>query len=176
NFTSVLMNAPITSDFLASFSYAGIDDTIGLVCSDPGMNDGAGEKRARYKFSVAFGGNWTNISDVYNGGLDADVMIIPIVDIASGVSQFEAKSFSLKPIYPSPAKEYIHLDYTLKEKVTPSYSIMDKSGRIAHSEILSGNGDHVVHSINVSDLSAGTYYLTFKAGTTSLTQKFSVIK
>ncbi|HKR05882.1 MAG TPA: T9SS type A sorting domain-containing protein [Bacteroidia bacterium] len=175
-FTSVLINAPITSSFLASFAYAGIDDTLGLVCSDPTMNDGAGEKRARYKLSTAFGGGWTSISDLYTGGIDADVMIIPIVDVASGVQQFEAKDFSLKPVYPSPASDNITLDYTLHGNVIPSFFIMDKSGRILQSEKLNGQQGKAVYSINISELAAGTYYLTFHAGATSLTQKFSVIK
>ncbi|MEP7170547.1 MAG: T9SS type A sorting domain-containing protein [Bacteroidota bacterium] len=175
-FTSVAINAPITSAFLVSLAYAGIDDTFGLVCNDPSVGDGAGEKRARYLLSASFGGTWRPISDIYVGGLDADVMIIPIVDVPSGVQQFENAAFSLKPVYPSPAKDVINLEYTLHENVNPSFFIMDRSGKTAASGMLETQEGTSVHSVDISQLAAGTYYITFNAGTASLTQKFSVIK
>jgi hypothetical protein len=176
NFTSVMVNAPITSDFLATIAYAGINDTFGLVCSDPLMGDGAGEKRARYMLSSSLGGGWTAISDLFTGGIDADVMIIPIVDVSTGMEQFENAAFTLKPVYPSPATNAINLDYTMLENVTPSFSIMDKNGKIAVAGTLEGKQGSSVHTIDTSNLAAGIYYITFRAGTKSLTQKFTVVK
>jgi hypothetical protein len=176
NFTSVMVNAPITSDFLVSVAYGGINDTFGLVCSDPTMGDGAGEKRARYMLNASLGGGWTAISDLFTGGIDADVMIIPIVDAPSGVEQFENAAFTLKPVYPSPATKYINLEYTLRENVTPAFSIMDRSGKVAAAGMLDGQKGSSVHTIDISNLAAGVYYITFRASTKSLTQKFTVVK
>jgi type IX secretion system substrate protein len=176
--TSIPITASISSAFLVSVAYAGIDDTFGLVSSDPSMGDGAGEKRARQLLSSSFGSNWIAIDDLYGGQLDCDVMMIPVVDITSGMTEFDTKAFSLKPVYPSPANDHITLDYSLKNNTDAvSYVIFDKAGKAIISKTFAdqNTGTHS-SDINISALSAGSYYLTFKAGETSVTQKFVKVR
>lgn len=177
NFTSVPISATVTSSFMVAMEYAGIDDTFGLVSSNPANGDGAGEKRARQLLTAPFGGIWEAVTDVYSGQLDCDVIMIPIVDVTTGFNHFETKAYTLKPVYPSPARDFITLDYNLKNSGNVNYVIRDSHGkRVLDGKFSNQSAGNSTREINISKMSAGNYYITFNSEDISITQKFTVIK
>ncbi|GEM_PF-2951767 len=178
NFTSIPISASITSSFLVSLEYAGIDDTFGLITSDAATGDGNNENRIRQRFNPALGGGtWNAASPIYRGQLNCDVMIIPVVDIAIGMEEFDNGKFTLKPVYPSPAADHIILDYSLKRSADVSYRIFDKSGKIFLSEkSVNANEGRNIRTVNISNLAGGNYFLTFRQGKVTITQKFTVAR
>jgi len=178
SFTSILISpaAPTNGNpFLVSIGYAGNDDTLGLVSS--ALGDGLGEKRIRQLANAAVGGGWKRMGELY-GYLDLDVFIIPIVDISQGINdQFVINETSLKPVYPSPAKDFITVDYTINKASDISYKLFDINGRVIY-ETVKGKTDagQYVEKIDVSKCSSGKYYLTFTSNHSPVTQKVMVVK
>jgi hypothetical protein len=68
-------------------------------------------------------------------------------------------------VYPNPAKDILHVQTT----ANTSFSLIDQSGKVLFSTKIDGIG-----IINVSNLSAGIYYL--KNNSTGVTQKVVVVK
>jgi len=183
-FTDVPMNANITSSFLVAVEYPGINDTISFWCSDPdtslhnGKGDGLGEKRTRQHMIVDFGLGlgWKPIDDIYGGAMDADVMFIPVVNIINSVNEFKNELFTLKPVSPVPSTGIVSLEYTLATATNISYRVMDGRGRV----IMKSNSElkpaaSYKETINLSSYSTGKYYITFNAGTKTLTQKLILV-
>jgi hypothetical protein len=184
-FTDVPVNANITSSILVAVEYPGINDTISFWSSNPdtslhhGKGDGLGQKRARQRMIVdlGLGLGWKPVDDIYGGTMDADVMFIPVVQIANGVNEFKNELFTLKPVSPVPSTGLVSLEYTLSTATNVSYRVMDGSGRIiikSDSELKPAAS--YKETLNLSSYSAGKYYITFNAGTKTLTQKMMIVK
>jgi hypothetical protein len=178
SFTSILITPPAPTNgnpFLVSVGYAGNDDTLGLVTT--ALGDGLNEKRVRMLADASVGGGWKRMGELY-GFLDLDAIIVPIVDIAQGISDhFVINETSLKPIFPAPAKDQINIDYTLANAADISYRLFDNSGRVVYEsskgKISSG---HYAETIDVSKCAAGKYFFTFVSNHSPVTQKVMIVK
>lgn len=174
NLTSIpVSGSNITGDFFVSMSYSGIDDTIGIICNNPNSNDGNGEKRTRIKLAAA--PQWLT-ADAAFGGFDADVMIIPVVDIQSGINNVEINEIKVLGSYPNPASEETRIKVFLETARNLSITIFDVSGRIIYSETMSLERGEKSITVSTSVLTGGNYYYTISSGEYSVTSKFTVIK
>lgn len=181
-FTFVPINTttPLTGGFLVSVVHdvAAIDDTIAIVSSNVlamgGGPDGAGEKRLRQNTA----NGWARGADIWtiaNTALDADAMIIPIVDVTLvGVEPGAALSgFQMFRAYPNPAVNELRIPYSIDANQSVSMTLVDGTGRIIMQEnsadIAAGAHEW---ELNTSELAAGTYYYILNANGTSLGGKF----
>ncbi len=179
-FTSILISPPANTagnPFFVSIGYAGVDDTLGIVSSSSANGDGLGEKRVRQLANTTFGGGWKRMGDLYNF-LDLDVFIIPIVDIVAGIdASFQIHAGTLKPVYPSPATQSIHLDFTLNAQSDISCKLFDLQGKTLYEmKKESRQTGHYVETIDVSKLASGKYYLTFVSNGSPVTQKVVIAR
>ncbi len=166
----------ITSDFFVSLSYVGNDDTIGFLSTAAG--DGMNEKRIRQKASAAFLGTWGRMGDLYPF-LDVDLFFAPIVTITGvGINDhFTLKNATLEPVYPSPAKDEVHLDYTLKNNCTVSYCLFDLRGKkyfeLKNEQQAAGTYSQ---TFNTSGLASGNYFLSVSINGNTVNQKVVIAK
>jgi PKD repeat protein len=76
--------AKVTSRFVTVVDASYNDDTMGVFSNDPGAGDGNGERRA----AQVYNGNWYKMDDLYVGGFDADLMILPVLSDTLPIAQF----------------------------------------------------------------------------------------
>lgn len=170
----------VTSDFLVGLSFAGNDDTLGLVSTVQG--DGLNERRAKLLLSPQFGGTWISADDFWTIGgfpLNADPIIVPVLELAPMALDegFNQKNLHFMPAYPNPATDQTTLRYSLKTADNFQVSILDVTGRTVYD---SGTkfetaGDHEL-TIDVSDWPQGKYFYTVRTDETSITSRFFVIR
>lgn len=166
--------ANVTGDFFVSIAYGTIDDTVGIASSNPTNNDGMGEKRTRIKLAAA--PQWVT-ADAAFGGFNADVLIVPVVDIQSGTGMVQINDIIVDGAFPNPANEETNIRLVLNRDQTARVVVFDLTGKIAFSsgEMELGMGEKNV-VINTSEFSAGTYFYSVYSGKQSVTGQFSVVK
>lgn len=124
-------------------------------------------------------GGWRSVLGLFGGIVstdNADLVILPIGNINSGVNEYSASGLSLLGAYPNPAKDETTIRYNLADNSNISIKVFDLAGNVIKeiSEEMTA-GQHEI-KLNVSSLAAGSYYYTVTSKTASLTSKFSVIK
>jgi len=168
--------ANIASPFLVSLSYEGNDDTLGLFTSGPG--NGLNEKRIRQLTTIDFGSMWIRSGDLFTF-TDVDLFFIPVATINSvGTNDFFSfDNASLMPIYPSPANDLIHMDYTLKNNSAFSYCFFDLRGKkYFEQKSEQQHAGSYSEAFDVSKLASGNYYLSVTINGKTVTQKVMVTK
>lgn len=173
--TSFMLGTPAATggnDFLCAVEFAGNDDTLGIVTSDPGAGDGAGENRFRLLTSASFGGAWTGVASVW-GAFDCDAFIMPVVDIVAGVDAY-SNGLSVKRVYPNPAIDQASIEFNLDEASDVSVRVFNLLGEELYTESTSRNAGSQLIRLNTSEFAAGNYYVTINTGQTKLTSKFVV--
>src|SRR6185295_11963386 len=165
----------------------------GFISNNYTAGDGMHEKRARYLLSsnfytvlpvlgINYPSPWCSIEQLFQDlgsptDLDCDMLIIPTVSVNTGMKHFDNSVFTLEPIYPSPSKDKISLDYTLKSASKVSYSIMNDMGKVVYSENFGTQvAGRNTKTIDISKYAAGPYFFTFNVDGKPLTQKFTVVK
>lgn len=157
---------------------ASSDDTLGIVCSDPTTNDGQGENRARMKLTADYGGAWISVNMMYSGTMDADAMIIPVLDITIGTDDFMfTNGLTLKGTYPNPASEFTTIKYALDKPENVRIHIFDITGKtvVDTGKLPKEAGDNE-YTIDFSNMSAGKYYYTINSETATITSRIIVVK
>jgi hypothetical protein len=170
----------VDAPFVVAVSYAGINDTIGIVSNVQG--DGMGENRGVMLSTISFGGGWTKLANFWNiagAPFDADPIIVPVVEYNTPVAiedqVFHGKSFSFKPAFPSPASSTTTIEVTLREADALQLHVFDVTGRTLFDSgslpLQAG-----VHSLvlPVSTWESGTYYYTVSTSKGRITSKFAV--
>lgn len=163
------------ASFLAAIEFAGTTDTLGIVTSDPGAGDGAGEQRFRGKTTAALGGTWGSPEAVW-GPLDADIFIFPVVDVAAGVDAIQ-NGLTLSAAYPNPANDITTIPFELNESSNVTIRVYNLQGQEIHSESTTrGAGEHLV-DVDLNGVTNGSYYYTISTDKgAKLTAKFVVAK
>lgn len=182
-YSSIAVTGPNNGDtqgqpFLISIEYAGNDDTLGIVCSDPDSSDGAGEERTRQLSSAQFGGVWVSINALW-GDFDSDAFIVPVID-TDPVSLDPAPTshgLALMGAYPNPAADQTTIRYSLDMPRETHVRVFDLAAREIHNSgwQLETAGEHEIE-LDLSHLAPGSYYFTVKTKETALTSKFVVTK
>jgi hypothetical protein len=80
--------------------------------------------------------------------------------------------FTFNSISPNPASTSTKLDFVNTNNETLSLEVVDMNGRVVQSVKVSGN----THSLNVSDLSSGSYTIVVRSGNTIQTKQLNVAK
>ncbi|MBI1183540.1 T9SS type A sorting domain-containing protein [bacterium] len=150
--------------------------------------DGRGEHRAMVKL--------TNQSFLYQGQeyvpldraiplsgggyyeFDFDIMIIPILDVTSGVGYVDMKGVVFNGHYPNPAQDHITLDLNVSETQNNfTVTIQTMSGqtiKTINPGYLS-EGNQLVN-VDVSDLAAGSYIYTINTDKSSISSMLMISK
>lgn len=166
----------ISEDFFVALYYNadGIDDTFGIASNDPAFNDGMGEKRTRVRLDGV--GVWVRAFDLYNG-LDADVMIIPVVDFTVGSNELQLPGLHLSAPYPNPATEEVTLSYELDKAQDIRITGFGLDGKLFYdSGTIAGTPGANQLILDVSDLPAGNYYYSVFTSGKRLTSKIAVVR
>ncbi len=106
----------------------------------------------------------------YSAILPSNTVVISDTLSIASIQALEATNFKLV-LYPNPAKDYLHLEFSSLEKT--SIFLTDISGRILLKKELNGSGDQE-ESINIETLKSGFYYLLLKSGSTTEARKVVV--
>lgn len=172
-------------DFLVSIDYYdnfNIDDSIAILSTNVlaanGGPDGGQEKRTRQRLS---NGNWLRCWEIWNFGgaqFDADAMILPIVDYTEivGVDDaVQATNLTLRPAYPNPVANLLHVPFELAEAAPVQLMVFDASGRpVYKSEVRKMAPGAQELTVSTSEYAAGVYYFRLLAGTDALAGKIIV--
>lgn len=172
-----------TGDFFVSIDYdddGNINDTVVVlsnnVLTSNGGPDGNGEKRTRQLIST---GQWLRVWEIWNFGganMDADAMILPIVDYTEIVGiepALEARDLKLYRPYPSPATSSISVPFALRSAQHVQLTVFDSNGRpvMDSGSLNKGSGEQSI-DLDLSSLANGTYYFMLKAERGVLAGKF----
>ncbi|MFQ5335387.1 MAG: hypothetical protein ACE5DN_04870, partial [Flavobacteriales bacterium] len=124
---SITTGGGINGDFFVSLDYENFDDTIGIMTNDPTANDGQGEHRLRQK-ELLFN-QWRHPNVIWLAPYDADVMIIPVLDIGNGISDVHINGVQILSAFPNPASDEINLLLELKKSASLTVNVFDLSGK-----------------------------------------------
>lgn len=168
----------VSGGFVVALNYDAIDDTVAIVCSNPDSADGQGERRAKQMLGSALGGGWVSAADVWVSGLDADPIMIPIVETTSiGVDPqpFANEHYVIHPPYPNPSSTMANFEVELKKSTHVQFTVWDATGKVLY---ISGKewtpASSKSYQVDVSDLPNGNYYYTVRTDETRLSSKFLV--
>lgn len=180
------INIPSNMTFWAGINYTyAAGDSAGLVTSrDGNPGDAAGATGNFGAASTHTFEEWNDNSfHSFNDGttntwqLDVALAVYPVVTFGNtSVNELNSSIASVQNT-PNPAVSSTLINYDLKENANVTLSVVDITG----AEILSAvqgeqaQGSHSV-KLDVSDLSAGMYFYTIKAGDHQVTKKMTVIK
>ena len=109
-------------------------------------------------------GSW--LSSPFTGSLMLHPVFGKYTDFLAGVSEVETKS-NLISVYPNPASDELFIrasDGNLSDRTT--YSVIDIMGRVVIDKTIYS------HSIDISDLKNGIYFIQIKEGSQITTHKF----
>ncbi|CAN5485839.1 hypothetical protein BH11BAC2_BH11BAC2_23830 [soil metagenome] len=132
-------------------------------------------------FSVTSGIHTVRFSyekdNVYSSGLDAawlDNIRFPAGTTITAVQNITTTNGIA--VYPNPAADWVSIDFKKEQGVNSRIAMIDLSGRVVLQspiENLSGNKSHC--TFNVSELSAGIYFLKIENAGSVLTYKISIV-
>lgn len=164
----------VSKDFFVAlyFDDDAINDTFGIASNDPAFNEGMGEMRTRCRLDEV--GVWIRAYDLYNG-LDADVMIIPVVDFTVGSKELQLPGLRLSAPYPNPATDEVTLSYQLDKPQDVRITGFGLDGKLFFDSgtVAGTTGTNQVR-LNVAALPAGNYYYSVFTSGKRLTSRIAV--
>lgn len=121
---------------------------------------------------------WTPISGADSWQINADFLMAAIVDFndpTSLESYIAHQGIKIHPVFPNPASESVHLDYTLENTSIVNLEIYDNTGKLLQvfNQGTQLPGRYLFH-FNIGSLPAGEYFYRIKAGDGSLTSRFII--
>jgi hypothetical protein len=135
-------------------------DIVGFMSDNVGNAFGI-----NYAFHQANAGGtigWYTSNSVFQGALDNNIAIFPMVKPAEQPSGFSQANFmGVKTnVYPNPSNDILFLDLEMTKSDKVTIRLMDISGKVIRdlSNLNQGSGKNT-HAIDVSGLSSGAYIL-----------------
>ncbi len=86
-------------------------------------------------------------------------------------ASIETSETAFSSIYPNPTTDNINIIYDINGKV--NLSIFDINGKLVYSEIINHSSNLNKHTVNVSNLSSGTYQILIRNNSQWTTHKFT---
>ena len=178
NLTSVMLSSPISvnGNFAIEIdanAFIVSEDTLGIAADD-GSND------MSYTFQRYSNGHyWGTTKSFYNGSVGNNMAIFAVVgDNNVGINDNEFYNGVQLSAGPNPATVETTMSFNLGRSFkNVKVNVMDANGRIVNriekGALAAGLYNEVME---VSSLSAGTYYYTIYADNTKLTKSFNVVK
>ncbi|MCT4582282.1 MAG: T9SS type A sorting domain-containing protein [Flavobacteriales bacterium] len=176
--TSVVLSSPVSvnGNFAVEVdasSFAASGDTIGIVSDGDGSGQG-------YSFVRRGPGYyWIVTRAASTSGLDNNIAIFAVIgDNNVGIDDDEFFNGVQLSAFPNPAVEMTTISFNLERSFNNvKINVMDATGKIVNriekGALQAGLYNEVME---VSSLSAGTYYYTIYADNTKLTKSFNVVK
>lgn len=186
-FIPLTIEDSVTGGFLVGIDYYdafNIDDSIAILSNNVlaanGGPDGGLERRTRQRLN---NGNWIRVYDLWNfsgNPMDADAMILPVIDYTEIVGVEEAvraSELTLYPAWPNPATDLLHIPISLEKPQQVRVTLYDLDGRPVHATapVLMGSGRNEL-TVPTSQLADGIYYFRLDAGKEALAGKVVVAK
>jgi len=171
-----------TGAFMVSIDYDEMDDSVAILSNNVfnanGGPDGNGEDRTRQKLN---GNTWLPVSAIWDFSgipMDADALILPVIDyteLVSVVPAVDKGMFSVSAPFPQPAQDLVTLPYSLRAPAQVSVTLYDAQGRpvseFAPRKVLAGDQEW---TIATESFSAGIYYFHLATDFGSLMGKFII--
>lgn len=142
-------------------------DTVGVVHTV----DNCGGGTAFEKWSD---GSWVAMADPNGWGLDVQFYILARVDDNVSIEENGLLNASTVRAFPNPANDIVNLTYLLNDNADVTINVMDIQGRMVKSMNEAQTAGSQFVELNVSDLSAGTYFYSVQSGAQTLNGKFVV--
>jgi hypothetical protein len=136
-----------------------------------------GVSTIRFRFFATTGGNRSdmavdNINIVSLGALPGDLSDLQVVEIGKeNIAPVQDLSLS-----PNPASEQLQIIFTSGEEDVTRLTISDQTGNVVRREVVSTFDGATRHSLNVSELPQGLYFLTLSNSTGHLVEKFVIVR
>lgn len=166
-FTEFSFSTPVSTNgpFLVSVEVDNGGDTVGIVHT----NNNCGGGTAWEKWDD---GSWNSLLSAW--GLDVQLYIFARVDDNVSIEENGLVNASTVRAFPNPANDIVNLTYLLNDNADVTINVMDIQGRMVKTmkEAQTAGGQFV--ELNVSDLSAGTYFYSVQSGAQTLNGKFIV--
>jgi uncharacterized protein (TIGR02145 family) len=106
--------------------------------------------------------------DMWESGLTAELSVRCLKhDIASKTNSINSMEITL---YPNPATEKLSIEFNEIVDLQTSIELLDISGKVVYSEMLD-HTDLSIHTINLSALAGGIYFIKISSDKHSLTEK-----
>lgn len=177
-FTSVMLNSPVSinGNFaieVDASSFTASGDTVGIVCDADGDGQGYNFVRRGPGFF------WILTRAASTSSLDNNIAIFPVIgDNNVGIDDNEFFNGVQLSAFPNPAVNNTTISFRLEKSFNKVLiNVMDAQGKIVNriekGALASGLYNE---QMEVSSLSAGTYYYTIYADNTKLTKSFNVVK
>lgn len=170
-------NNEVDAPFIVALNYQGTDDTLGMVSNLSG--DGLLERRCKQLIndSIPGGGVWASAEAIWQGLIDADPIIIPIVTCVPVTSGEEPvlgnEHMIVHPPSPSPVKDIARIEVELPEQSDLQVTVWDIKGRLLYKQRRDGlRAGNYSFNVDVSSLSAGVYYYTVHSEKAKFSSKF----
>lgn len=168
-----------TDSFLVSLvvKTPNTDDTLGIVTSNPDSSCGQNENRFLQKiedFAQAFA-IWDYASNNWQGGFDADLMVLAVVEISqpTGVKNGNIRVYKA---YPNPSCTSTQLLFETDNADLATITLYDMSGKqvsVNKVNTIAGLNEFVV---DVTNLPNGSYIYNIKTSKGQVTSKIVVSK
>lgn len=124
--------------------------------------------------------DWHSVEEFWGNSsiTNPNLIILPVVSGAynTGISETqEINGIKLTQSYPNPAKDMAKIEYQINENVDVSFLLIDATGKVVltRNEGKQSAGVHTM-VLNVSQLPAGNYFYSLKAGDRQLTKQFTI--
>jgi hypothetical protein len=176
-FGTFMFTAPVlaTADYAVVVDLTGLgNDTIGIVSCDDG--DAQGSELTFDKWSD---NTWHSILEPGNWGLDIDMCIFPVVDLSTQSiddAQF-INGIRMSQNFPNPVVEQTEIRFELQNSADVTCFVSDMNGRMVRV-IEAGQLEAGQHNmtLDLSDLSAGSYFYAIQAGSNRLSMRMQVVR
>ena len=94
--------------------------------------------------------------------------------IMTGIKDKQAEPVSPFQLYPNPAKDVLYIDYDIFQSAPATIMVYDLLGREIKRQTLVTQYGHNHHSLDISTLQKGLYFLVIQGGTTEYKGRFLV--
>lgn len=177
--TSVSFASPVfvSSDYAVGVDYADIAtnlDTVGFVNNDGQVTD---DHQWIY-YPGATSNFWAQYEHIVNGGWSKKACYWPVIDRATGIEEASMINGVKMAVSPNPAVDQVKVQYELADNSNVQVQIYDLTGKVVYDmtevNVAAGVTNNV--TIDVSELSAGNYYVSLVANGERSTSKLVLTK
>jgi hypothetical protein len=122
---------------------------------------------------------WTPVTRIFGSTQNMDLMIFPVVDIATGINNYVSNGgLTLFAASPNPANQLVDLNFSLNKNSAVEIELFDMTGKLVQavkqSDLFSAGKNTI--RLDVSALEAGTYMYSIHGAGNTLFSKIVVIK
>ncbi|HXC03476.1 MAG TPA: T9SS type A sorting domain-containing protein [Bacteroidia bacterium] len=181
-YTSYMFSTPVTvpagTEFAAGISvpaFGGTDkDTVAILTTKGGCSS-----TDSLSWIQLNGSTWLPETKVFGKAFNLDLMIFPVIDIASGIDNYVSKGgLQLFAPSPNPASNSVNISFSLNQETTVGIEVYDITGKVVlsfqASDKMAAGRNNI--NLNVNNLLPGTYIYGVNAGGNKMFSRFIITK